>query len=121
MPYLKEIVRTTLLIAQSMTITGVIPSWIPEIICSYKGNGKVQSIIQQLNIQQGFVPHFTFQKNVLRYKGLIYIGSQTDFRKTLFSVFHESIWRKFWGFKLLIRNCEHILYRILSLEVLRFG
>lgn len=41
-------------------------------------------------MSQGSVPHYTFSNEILRYKGLIYVGSQTNLRKNIFSVFHES-------------------------------
>lgn len=36
------------------------------------------------------MPDFILQKYVRKYKGLIYIGSLTDLRERVFSVFHES-------------------------------
>lgn len=51
---------------------------------------QIQSIIQQLSVQPNSVPDFILQKYVRKYKGLIYIGSLTDLRERVFSVFHES-------------------------------
>jgi hypothetical protein len=65
----------------SMVITSAIPLWVIEVLDSYNEDTKCKELEEQLRISPIVVPNFTMANGLIRYKGKILVGSNTDLRK----------------------------------------
>jgi hypothetical protein len=71
-----------------MTISLAIPAWISEIEDSYNNDEYYTSLLQQLLVKADVIPHYSVHTGILRYKGKICIGSNSDLRHKSFSSLH---------------------------------
>lgn len=55
--------------------------WIIEVQASYEGDEKCKKIMTQLSINASTHPNYSLKHEVLRYKGRLYVGSQTELKK----------------------------------------
>ena len=67
-----------------------IPSWITEVVNSYKGDTKCSDLIAKLAIDPTTHPPYTLTSGVLRYKGKIMIGNKSELKTSLLTSFHKS-------------------------------
>ena len=67
-----------------------VPVWVTEVLQSYKNNTKCQELMQQLTIAPTTSTNFSLTKNILRYKGRIYIGNNTTLRDKIIDSMHNS-------------------------------
>lgn len=75
---------------QAMAITTSIPLWINDVIKSYEGDEKCQELESQPSIDAQAHPYYSLLKGIIRYKGRLYIGSNTVVRRQLITSFHDS-------------------------------
>ena len=67
-----------------------IPSWISEVVNSYKGDTKCSNLIAKLAIDPTGQPPYTLTSGVLGYKGKIMIGNNSELENSLLTSFHKS-------------------------------
>jgi hypothetical protein len=72
---------------QDLTSSAAVPVWATEIIGSYTSDDKCKQIIAALAVDPQSHPHYTFNKGLLRYKGKLFIGSNTQLRQSLLTSF----------------------------------
>lgn len=70
--------------------SAAIPTWITEVVNSYKDDTKCSDLITQLAIDPTGHPPYTLASGVLRYKGKIVIGNNNELRNSLLTSFHTS-------------------------------
>ena len=75
---------------QALTSTAAIPTWITEVVNSYKQDLKCSELLEQLAIAPNGKPPYSLTSGVLRYKGKILIGNVTELRASLITSFHTS-------------------------------
>jgi hypothetical protein len=75
---------------QTLATTAAVPVWIKEVVNSYKQDKKCSDLIAELAIAPTGHPPYTLTSGVLRYKGKILIGNNTDLRNSLLQAFHTS-------------------------------
>lgn len=68
----------------------VTPTWIEEVIGSYKEDKETEVKIHSLLINAKFDPDFTYENGLLKHKGKIYIGAKWDIRSKLIQNLHGS-------------------------------
>jgi hypothetical protein len=71
-------------------ISQAIPAWTEEIAKSYEHDETCTQLLQELAITNESKPNYSLQNGVLRYKGRLYIGANTNLRQRLFEAFHSS-------------------------------
>jgi hypothetical protein len=71
-------------------ISSVTPDWISDIEESYTNDEPYTTIIQLLAVNPHAVPHYTLHTGILRYKGRICIGTNTDLRWKILTSLHSS-------------------------------
>ena len=67
-----------------------IPTWIAEVVNSYKGDTKCSDLLAKLAIDPAAQPPYTLTSGVLRYKGKILIGNNSALKNSLLTSFHKS-------------------------------
>jgi hypothetical protein len=60
-----------------------IPLWIHDVQASYVADPKCKEIEEHLHIKPDSMPNFTMTNGIIRYKGRLYIGSNTELRQHL--------------------------------------
>jgi hypothetical protein len=71
-------------------ISSVIPCWTTDVEASYEGDKTYTDIIQQLLINDQAVLNYSVHAGILRFKGRICIGANTDLRNNILSSLHSS-------------------------------
>ena len=75
---------------QTLTTTAAVPVWIKEVVNSYNSDKKCSDLLTELAIAPKGHPPYTLTSGVLRYKGKILIGNNTELRSSLLQAFHTS-------------------------------
>nr|ADB85290.1 putative retrotransposon protein [Phyllostachys edulis] len=75
---------------QVVAISAVTPVWILEVLASYEGDEKCRDLITQISISPTAQPNYSLKNGILRYKGRLYIGSNTGLKRQLLVTFHDS-------------------------------
>jgi hypothetical protein len=73
-----------------LAISTITPTWISDIEHSYTNDKLYIELIQQLLIDQNVVPHYSVHSGILRYKGKICVGSNSDLKNKVLSSLHSS-------------------------------
>lgn len=68
----------------------VVPAWITEVVKSYTNDPKCSALAAQLAVAPQGNPPYTLTNGVIRYKGKILVGSNTELRQSLLTAFHTS-------------------------------
>ncbi|KAL0329707.1 UNVERIFIED_CONTAM: Transposon Ty3-I Gag-Pol polyprotein [Sesamum radiatum] len=71
-------------------VTVVIPNWVTDIVRSYDGDDEFLPVIQAKSIDDAAYPMFSLQGGVLRKEGRICVGKNTDVRRRIVQVLHDS-------------------------------
>jgi hypothetical protein len=61
-----------------MAISTATPAWVQDIEHSYSQDSYYSSILEQVLINSEAVPHYSAHAGILRYKGKIYVGNDTE-------------------------------------------
>jgi hypothetical protein len=64
-------------------LSTAIPLWIHDVQASYVADPKCKEIEEHLHIKPNSMPNFTMTNGIIRYKGRLYIGSNTELRQHL--------------------------------------
>ncbi len=91
-------------------LTTVIPTWVNEVIESYKGDSRVQQIIAEVLQQPESQGNYSYQQRVLRYMGRIYIGNKGTLRRELIDHMHTSLLGGHLGMDNTYRRIKQIFY-----------
>jgi hypothetical protein len=71
-------------------ISTITPTWMTEIENSYVHDPVYTSLLQQLLVDANVAPHYSIHFGILKYKGRICIGSNTELHSKLLSFLHTS-------------------------------
>jgi hypothetical protein len=71
-------------------LSTAVPLWINDVQASYVADPKCKEIEDHLHIKPDSMPNFTMTNGIIRYKGRLYIGSNTELRHNLIQSFHSS-------------------------------
>ena len=77
-------------VSQVLAISGVQPSWLEEVVESYKDDIKAQELLQQLSVQPKSKNNFQLIQGVLRYKGCIWVGNDCGLHTKICQAFHDT-------------------------------
>jgi hypothetical protein len=66
------------------------PKWLQQVLQSYEQDEYAQDLITKMTLDSFAVPHFTLQHGLLRYKNMIWIGSDSALHSELMSAFQAS-------------------------------
>lgn len=64
-------------------ITVVVPKWITEVIATYINDEKCQALLAELTIDATSHPDYTLKNGIIRYKGRIVVGQDTEMKSIL--------------------------------------
>jgi hypothetical protein len=73
-----------------LAISSTVPDWVADIEASYYNDTQYTNITQQLAVNTEAVPNYTLHPGILRYKGRICIGTNTDLRGKILTSLHAS-------------------------------
>ena len=71
-------------------ISSAVPTWIGEVMESYKEDVWIQGTISQALLTPTQVPDYSYQDGVLIYKKRLVVGGQEDIRRKLITALHDS-------------------------------
>jgi hypothetical protein len=75
---------------QSCAISIYKPKWLDQVVSSYEQDSAVQDMIAKLAIDAEAIPNFTWTNGLLRYKGMIWIGSNQVLQLKVIAAMHDS-------------------------------
>jgi hypothetical protein len=93
-----------------MAISIVTPSWISNIEDSYTNDNLYTEIIQQLLVDQNAVTQYSVHSGILRYKGKICIGSNSDLRNKILTSLHSSAIGGHFGIRVTYQRISRIFH-----------
>ena len=76
--------------SQLFAISSNQPTWLVEIVDSYKHDERAMAIMQQLAVQPASKPPYSLVNGLLRYKQSIWVGPVPELHHKIFSAFHDS-------------------------------
>jgi hypothetical protein len=91
-------------------ISSAIPAWISDIENSYISDEAYTTIIQQILVNPDVVPHYSVHAGILRYKGRVCIGTNTDLRTKIISSLHSSTIRGHSGVRATHQRIKRIFH-----------
>jgi hypothetical protein len=71
-------------------ISSVAPAWITDVEAGYLDDTFYTTIIEQLLVNEHAVPNYSLHSGILRYKGRICIGTNSDLQTKILSSLHSS-------------------------------
>jgi hypothetical protein len=77
--------------AECMAIYSPQPKWLDEIVDGYAQGESTTQLIAKLAVDGTSVPHYTWTRRLLRYKGRIWVGKNLALHMKLLTVFHSSV------------------------------
>jgi hypothetical protein len=81
---------------QSCAISIYKPKWLDQVVSSYEQDSAVQDMIAKLAIDAEAIPNFTWTNGLLRYKGMIWIGSNQVLQLKVIAAMHDSALGSLW-------------------------
>lgn len=66
------------------------PAWVLSVLTSYEQDARAVDLIHQLAVDVQAVNHFQLKLGLLYYKDRLYVGSSTELRNHLISLYHDS-------------------------------
>ncbi|KAL3520317.1 hypothetical protein ACH5RR_018466 [Cinchona calisaya] len=73
-----------------MVLTQVLPTWVPEVVGSYKQDDLAQNRIGELLLLPNGIPDWGYKNGMLKYKGMLYIDCTGEIREKLTKALHSS-------------------------------
>uniref|UniRef100_A0A0A9A0M3 Integrase catalytic domain-containing protein n=1 Tax=Arundo donax TaxID=35708 RepID=A0A0A9A0M3_ARUDO len=73
-----------------MAISTSVPLWISDVLKSYEGDTKCKELLEQLSFNPQSFPNYTLTNGIMRFKGKIFVGNQTELKQQLITTFHDS-------------------------------
>ena len=73
-----------------LAISGVKPSWLEEVIGSYRQDPKAQELLQQLFVKPHSNSNSKICQGVLKYKGCIWVGNDNELHVKICQAFHDT-------------------------------
>jgi hypothetical protein len=62
------------------------PQWLDKVVASYESDSYVKGIIAKLTLYPTFVPYFSWLNGLLKYKGRIWVGLDSELQLQLITV-----------------------------------
>lgn len=75
-------------VSEVLAITVGTPEWIEDIREGYKNDATAQAIMDKLQADPKSVKNFTWQENLLRYKGRIWVGRNVEMQQAILQYLH---------------------------------
>lgn len=75
---------------ECVSITTITPLWIQEVIASYNGDSHCSKILSDLEGNHLSHPGYTVVSGLLRYKGRVVVGANSDFRVNILVAMYSS-------------------------------
>jgi hypothetical protein len=75
---------------QVMAVSVVVPVWVEQVQASYEQDPKRLELLTKLSIDSQAVPKFSLQNGIIRHKGKLLIGNNTQLKSQLMATFHKS-------------------------------
>lgn len=75
---------------QVLVISSVTPQWIQDAISGYKSDPVSSELLSKLAIDADSVPNYTLNSGIIKFKGKIWLGSNTALHHKVFSALHSS-------------------------------
>jgi hypothetical protein len=91
-----------------MAITSAVPARISDVEARYVNDSYYTKLIQKLSVQPQAAPHYSLHSVILKYKGKICIGNNSELKKKILSSLHSSA----IGGHSSIRASYHRVHRI---------
>lgn len=72
------------------------PVWLQEVVNSYAVDTRAQELLTKLAITAEDEPGFSLSQGLIRFKGKVWVGSNSGLHTKLIEAFHASYWRAQW-------------------------
>jgi transposase InsO family protein len=66
------------------------PAWLPEVVAGYSQDAQAKKLLTELAVDGNAHPPFSLDNDLIRHKGRIWIGNNTELQQKLFAAFHSS-------------------------------
>jgi len=76
--------------SQVFSVSTVKPVWLDNVVASYSNDNFAKNLLQNLAIDPTAETHYTLKEGLLRYKGRIWVGSDSLMQAQLIGAFHSS-------------------------------
>ena len=77
-------------IGECSAVSCAVPSWIQEVLESYKEDEWIKETISQVLLTPTQVPDYSYHDGILRYKKRLVVGDQGDIREKIITALHDS-------------------------------
>ena len=72
------------------TITAIKPQWLTMVAESYNSDEMAKEVLLKLAMGADALPDYSYNQGILRFKGRVWIGADSELRQRLVSCFHDS-------------------------------
>jgi hypothetical protein len=76
--------------AECQAVSAVVPQWLKDVQTSYEKDPEALSLIAKLSLDPTAAPHFILKEGILRYKGRIWLGDDSQLKNRVLSALHTS-------------------------------
>lgn len=94
--------------AQILAVSSCSPSWLQEVIQGYEQDKFSSQLLAELSLNPKAREHYTLQQGLIRYKGRIWVGNNTDLQLKLIKELHDNPARGHSGFPVTYRRIKHL-------------
>jgi hypothetical protein len=95
---------------QCTALSLAIPAWTAEVFDSYKTDTTCQKLLTELAIDKTSNPKYTLNSGILRYKGRMYIGENTQLKDKIFHSFHSSAFGGHSGTRVTLHKIKQLFF-----------
>lgn len=95
---------------QCQAITTVIPEWVRDIQRSYEGDVQAHKILSLIGTEGDIDGSYSQEAGLLRYKGRIYVGENTEIREELIRSYHSSAFGGHSGMRATYHRIKSLFY-----------
>lgn len=93
---------------QLLAISVGVPVWIQEVIKGYVSDPFSSQLLTELTVNREARNHFSLQDGLLRYKGRVWVGNNSDLRSKLMEEMHSQPLGGHSGFLVTYRRLKHL-------------
>lgn len=94
--------------AQILAVSSCSPSWLQEVIQGYEQDKFSSQLLAELSLNPKAREHYTLQQGLIRYKGRIWVGNNTDLQLKLIKELHDNPAGGHSGFPVTYRRIKHL-------------
>lgn len=93
---------------QAMAISSGVPMWIQEVVQGYDKDEFSSQLLTELAVQPTTREHFSLQNGLLRYKGRVWVGDNSELQHKLIVEMHDNPVGGHSGFSVTYRKLKHL-------------